>query len=98
VISEACFLLSDTPDGEDRVLGLVEAGHLQVRFPFSEEVTSIRSLMKKYKDVPMAFADACIVRMTELIEDSAVFTVDGDFRVYRRNRRARIPLIIPDNV
>lgn len=96
VISEACHLLSDTLHGEDRVLSLVEAGHVQVRFSASDEVSAVRSLMRKYKDVPMAFADACIVRMSELIEGSTVFTVDGDFRIYRRNRRANISLVIPD--
>ena len=33
--------------------------------------------MKKYKDVPMSLADACLVRMSELIENSIVFTATG---------------------
>jgi predicted nucleic acid-binding protein len=31
----------------------------------------------------MSFADACLVRMTELIESSSVLTLDSDFYIYR---------------
>jgi hypothetical protein len=44
----------------------------------------------------MDLADACILRMTELMRDSRVVTVDrDDFSVYRRNGRELIPLIAP---
>jgi len=49
--------------------------------------------MERYKNVPTSFADACLVRMTEIERDSLVFTTDGDFLTYRRNRRERIPMI-----
>jgi predicted nucleic acid-binding protein len=52
-------------------------------------------LMKKYEDVPMSLADACLVRMTELNENSQIFTLDSDFHIYRKNRNKKIPLIIP---
>jgi hypothetical protein len=42
----------------------------------------------------MSFADACLVCMAEE-ESSLVFTLDGDFRVYRKNQSERIKLIIP---
>jgi hypothetical protein len=44
----------------------------------------------------MSFADACLVRMSELFPDSAVFTIDGDFKIYRRHGRQPIPLIFPE--
>ncbi|MGI8653871.1 MAG: hypothetical protein ACR2LC_01485 [Pyrinomonadaceae bacterium] len=44
----------------------------------------------------MALADACLVRMSELIEGSTIFTLDSDFWIYRKNGKAQIPLIIPD--
>ena len=97
-ITEACYLLRKTPGGPQQVLGLVEAGHLELRFSLVEEAGFVRRLMQKYKDIPMAIADGCIVRMSELIEDAAVFTVDSDFRIYRRHGRSTIPLIIPDQI
>lgn len=51
--------------------------------------------MKKFADVPMSLADACLVRMTELEASSVVITLDSDFRAYRRNRRQAVPTIMP---
>jgi uncharacterized protein len=43
----------------------------------------------------MSLADAWVVRMTEQIKGTVVFTTDKDFRAYRKNGRQLIPLIIP---
>lgn len=54
------------------------------------------ALLRKYADRGTDLADARIVRMTELMRDSWVITVDrADFSVYRRNGRDLIPLITP---
>ena len=96
VIVEACFLLHHIKDGEQDVLSLIEAGILQIDFSISAEATAVRTLMQKYIDVPMSLADACLVRMSELIDNSVVFTLDSDFYNYRKNGRRKIPLIIPE--
>jgi hypothetical protein len=45
--------------------------------------------MKRYGKMP--FADACIVRLGELLPDSVVYTTDRrDFSVYRRHRNQPI--------
>lgn len=54
----------------------------------------MRSLSKKFRDVPMSLADACLVRMTET-ERSVALTLDSDFRIYRRNRNQLVPTILP---
>ena len=54
--------------------------------------------METYSDQPMSLADACLVRMAELHPDARVFTLDSHFRVYRRNRRQVLPLVIPADV
>lgn len=96
VIVEACFLMRNSPNGKEDVLSLVEAGILQINFSLSDEISQIKSLITKYNDVPMSFADACLVRMSELIDNTSVFTLDGDFRIYRKGGKKEIPLIIPE--
>jgi uncharacterized protein len=96
VISEACFLLSRIREGQAAVLELLSKEILKVDFRLSSEVFSVRALMKKFQNVPMSFADACLVRMSELERNSRILTFDGDFRVYRRNRRQAIPTLMPD--
>jgi hypothetical protein len=51
--------------------------------------------MQKYADVPMSFADACLVRMTELLSDPLLLTTDADFLIYRRHGRRTIPCTLP---
>ncbi len=96
VIVEACFLMQNSHNGKEDVLSLVEAGILKIDFSLSNEISEIKSLITKYKNVPMDFADACLVRMSELQDNSIVFTVDSDFRIYRKNGKKEIPLIIPN--
>lgn len=55
----------------------------------------VLALMEKYADVPMSFADACLVRMTEVSSDPTLLTTDTDFRIYRRHGRKAIPCVMP---
>lgn len=73
----------------------MERGELICGFDVTAEVASLRRLLKKYRDLPATLADVCLVRMSELHTDSAVFTLDRDFQVYRRNGRQTIPVISP---
>jgi predicted nucleic acid-binding protein len=95
VISEACFLLRRDAKGADGVLELVARDLLQVAFDLAQELDDVRRLMKRYADVPMSLADACLVRMSERYTKASVLTLDGDFRHYRRRGRQVIPLIAP---
>lgn len=95
VLSEACFLLRRLRGGPDAVLDLVERGILSVGFSLTTEIVAVRKLMARYSSVPMSLADACLVRMAELDDKAAVFTLDSDFAIYRKNRRQVIPAIRP---
>lgn len=95
VMSEACFLLSQIAGGSDAALRLVSEDVLRIDFQLATEIEALRGLMRKFANVPMSLADACVVRMTELEQRSVVLTLDSDFRVYRRNRRQTIPAIMP---
>ncbi|MGD1699920.1 type II toxin-antitoxin system VapC family toxin [Dapis sp. BLCC M229] len=98
VISEACFILKDVYSGKDAVIGLVTSSYFEVPFHFRDEVIIVRGLMKKYESVPMSFADACLVRMNELILGSSLLTLDSYFCIYRKNKTEIIDVIIPDKL
>ncbi|MCC5645836.1 PIN domain-containing protein [Nostoc sp. CHAB 5824] len=98
VISEACFILRDFYGGEDAVMSLLDTGLIQISFRLSDEIGTVRELLKRYQNVPMSLADACLVRMSELILGSCVLTLDSDFRVYRKNKNEMMDLIIADGI
>lgn len=95
VVSEACFLLGRIAGGQDAVLELLANDVVKLDFRMLSEIDALRSLMRKFANVPMSLADACLVRMSELDAQSEIVTLDSDFRVYRRNRRQMIPTIMP---
>ena len=95
VISETCFLLRRHHADASAVLALLQQQLLSVPFRIERESESILALMRKYADLPMSFADACLVRMSECSPESAILTFDHDFRTYRRFHRQSIPLIMP---
>jgi predicted nucleic acid-binding protein len=93
VISEAFYLLG--PPGTSALATLIRRGSVVCTFDFAAHVEDVLRLMEKYNDVPMAFADACLVRMTEILSDPTLLTTDSDFRVYRRHSRQMIPCVFP---
>ena len=76
-------------------MDMLDRGLLVLRFRLDDEVEHVRRLMKRYADVPMSLADACLVRMTEARRHAKLLTLDSDFRRYRRLGRQVIPLIAP---
>ncbi len=95
VISEACFLLSRIAGGANAVMTLLSKEILCIDFRISMEIDALQGLMKKFANVPMSLADACLVRMTEVEPHSIILTLDNDFKIYRRNKRQNIPTIMP---
>jgi uncharacterized protein len=95
VLSEACFLVKNLKGGPEAVLDLASRGVIDIRFRLDSEVTEVRKLMARYASVPMSLADACLVRMSELDKRATVLTLDGDFRIYRKNGRQVVPIISP---
>lgn len=97
VLTEACHLLRRTGRSAYGPLEMIDRGVLIVRFQINEDAAAVTDLMDRYANVPMSYADACLVRMSEQYERCTVLTLDGDFRIYRRHGRRRIPLRIPDD-
>lgn len=95
VLAEAAYLAAQARGDSTRLLELVHRGILQVGFSLEDEALAVRQLMRRYADLPMSLADACLVRMTETRPQVMVFTLDGHFKIYRRNQRQVIPLVFP---
>jgi predicted nucleic acid-binding protein len=93
VLSEAVHLLGAR--GATSLTGMLRRGAVVCRFQFGDNVEAVLDLLDKYADVPISFADACLVRMTETLNQPVVLTTDADFRVYRRHGRQAIPCMLP---
>ncbi len=87
VITEACYLLAEDPQAQDALLGKIESGDLVLEPMDPEDIPAIRTLLYKYRDLPMDLADATLVRLADRDGLDNVFTLDKHFRVYRTRRR-----------
>ena len=92
VLAEVCHLVSKDGIARGKVLEFVEQGGLTPVY-LGGELSALRELLDRYADTPMDFADACIVRLTELYSDGIVCTTGGDFQFFRKNGREPISLL-----
>ena len=95
VLTEACFLLKQQFGSAEEIFELLRRGLLQIRFELATDHDRVGQLLKRYADLPTSVADACLVRMAEVIPSSCVMTLDRVFLVYRRHGRQVIPLLAP---
>jgi predicted nucleic acid-binding protein len=93
VLSETFHLIGGR--GTASAAALVHRGVLICSYRFADDAGAVLRLLKKYSDVPMGFADACLVRMTEVVNNPMLLTTDADFRIYRRHGRQVIPCVLP---
>jgi predicted nucleic acid-binding protein len=95
VLTEVSYLLRRDRCDADELFALAEAGVITIGIAFNRERANLRTLLRKYRSVPMSLADATLVRLSELHRDCRVFTFDTDFRIYRRHGNKVIPLLTP---
>ena len=96
VLTEAFYLLSRVPDGPELLFDLLRQGLLTLEFRLAKEAEALEGLIRKYRDIPMSLADACLVRMAEIHPNAAIFTLDRHFRIYRKHGRQPIEVIAPE--
>lgn len=95
VITESCHILRRFPGAPEAVLTNLEQGEFEIPFALSESIPAVRSLMRKYRDVPASFADACLVHMADQLDTGDILTLDSDFVTYRWRRNRPFELLIP---
>ena len=93
VLSETFFVAGAAV--RHKVAETLRRGLLVSAFSLAAEQESILAMMDKYASVPMSLADACLVRMTEILPDPVILSTDADFRIYRRHSRQVVPCLLP---
>lgn len=93
VLSETFFLAGSAV--RHKIAEALRRGLLVSDFSLASEQESVLAMMDKYADVPMSLADACLVRMTEILPDPVILSTDTDFRIYRRHSRQVVPCLLP---
>ena len=91
VLAEAAFHLRNSA----LVLEMITEDLVALAFDCNDHLPQLAVLAARYADRQPDLADLCLIRMSELYPQHSIVTVDRDFRLYRRNKREVIPIIMP---
>lgn len=87
------FLLKQSSDLEP-AWGLIHSKAVMVSPIGDEDVPDLQTLMDRYRDRPMDFADATLVHLARREQLDTVFTIDhDDFETYRIDGRRRFHIV-----
>ena len=95
VLAEATYLTRAAPGARAALIEMLGEGFLTIGMALADQHSAILAMIRRYNDVPMSLADACLVRLAELYPQSPVLTLDSDFMIYRKNGRQVISMICP---
>ena len=88
-IAETCYLLRGIRGAPEAVVSNVANGLFRIPIGLNDQASSVERLLKKYRDVPMDLADACLVDLADRLGTGRILTLDSDFEVYRWRARQR---------
>jgi uncharacterized protein len=94
VLTELFHLVGDRRGEMETAWKFVRSGAVTMAAIEDSELPEIRTLMARYRDRPMDFADATLVYLARRERISTVFTVDqADFHIYRIEGRKRLRVL-----
>ena len=96
-VSEAMHFLGRTPRAQAALFDLIDDGSVSIAELGQADLRRMKALMSKYRDLPMDFADAALVRVAERDRLTRVLTFDRHFDVYSLPGRARF-VVLPGPV
>ena len=86
-VTETMYMLDFNKNAQMDFLEWILRGAVQIIDIGVDDLDRIKVLLKKYQDLPMDFADACLVYIGEKFNISEVATIDRDFSIYRLHDR-----------
>ncbi|HET9362630.1 MAG TPA: PIN domain-containing protein [Vicinamibacterales bacterium] len=94
VLTELFHLLGGERRSRASAWGLLHSGALTVLPIDDRDLVDLESLMKRYADRPMDFADATLVHLARRERLNVILTVDNDdFETYRIEGRRRFRVL-----
>ena len=82
-ITETLHLLDFNRNAQIDFLGWINEGAVSIEAITAPDLLIIKELTIKYADLPMDFADACLVFLGNKLEIHEIATIDRDFDIYR---------------
>lgn len=93
-MTETLHMLDFSRQAQLDFLEWIHRGAVEIRNIENSDFGRIRELTAKYQDLPMDFADSCLVYLAEQLGIDRVATIDRDFSIYRINGRKKFKTVL----
>lgn len=93
-ITEALYMLDFSRDAQLDFLEWISRGAIEIHDICVQDFCRIKELTKKYADLPMDFADSCLVYLAEKYNLDTIATIDRDFTIYRITGKKKFNTIL----
>jgi predicted nucleic acid-binding protein len=93
-ITETLHLLDFNKNAQIDFLEWVHRGAVEIHNIENNAFQRLKELAEKYRDLPMDFADSCLVYLAEKLKINTIATIDRDFTIYRINGRKKFKIIL----
>lgn len=93
-ITETLHLLNFNRNAQIDFIEWVHQGAVEIQNIENDDFGRIKDLTEKYRDLPMDFADSCLVYLEEKLSLNTIATIDRDFSIYRIKGRKKINVVL----
>jgi hypothetical protein len=93
-ITETLHLLDFNRNAQIDFLEWVQRGAVEIHNIENIDFQRLKELTEKYRDLPMDFADSCLVYLAEKLNLNTIATIDRDFSIYRIHGRKKFKTIM----
>ena len=93
-ITETLHLLNFNRNAQIDFLEWVNQRAVEIFSIENADFGRIKELTIKYSDLPMDFADACLVLLAEKLDINQIATIDRDFTIYKIKGRKRFNVVL----
>ena len=93
-ITEALHLLDFNRNAQLDFIEWMHRGAVEVQNIEKSDFARIKELTEKYRNLPMDFADSCLVYLAEKLNLNTIATIDRDFTIYRIQGRRKFKTIL----
>ncbi|MCD6273141.1 MAG: PIN domain-containing protein [Deltaproteobacteria bacterium] len=93
-ITETLHLLDFNRNAQIDFLEWIHRGAVEIYHIENDDFKRLKELTEKYHDLPMDFADSCLVYLAEKLDLNTIATIDRDFTIYRIKGRRKFKMIL----
>lgn len=93
-VTETLHLLDFNRNAQIDFIEWVHRGAVEIQNIENNDFGRLKELTEKYRDLPMDFADSCLVYLAEKMSLNTIATIDRDFSIYRIQGRRKFKIIL----